>query len=369
MVVKDIRQSAYYRGHDVPDLDAASVLALVSDETSDEDALRALEGMPLLPDYRMQAARRLLLWRGAGGLDEGSAEELRARISDGMDPEEDRRRVVGTLRALMRLAFRACEILDNPGEHALDGAELAGLGLEASPSAQDGALLDYRFVWPVPACSYLQAAWLGCEGLAGAPFWCECTVLPEDPADDWNPVLGWAGNTHGATLCFSQRGVADGRAGREEAVRTLLKFLLDLGLSDCRVVTYDGGKELVAAPHAVAAAWSTLREQMDVGRAGVCRVCGRPFVAIGERKSKARYCQPNGACSKAFRRTRGVLRAVAEGAELEYAVAHTAGISLARFADIALRNRASLETEYGAAVMAKVCEQIEDGAGAPGGEA
>ena len=126
----------------------------------------------------------------------------------------------------------------------------------------------------------------------------------------------------------------------------ICKFLLDVHLHDCQIVTYDVGKQVIAAKHAVAAFWVGLRQGVDVGRAGTCRVCGKPFIATNERRNKARYCNPRGGCPRAYVRTRQVLGAMQESATLDEALEGVEGISHDRVIEIVRRNRFGLGKEF-----------------------
>lgn len=147
-------------------------------------------------------------------------------------------------------------------------------------------------------------------------------------------------------MSITMRDVPDNARGWHTFMDYLLKFLLDIHLHDVQIVTYDVGKQLCVAKHAVAAVWVCLREELSGARAGVCRVCGKPFIASNERKEKARYCQQGGTCAKAFARARKVLEAVDAGTGLDEALDSIGKISRRKLADIATRNYYVLSLEF-----------------------
>lgn len=352
MVEYDAVQQAFYNYSERGQVSFDDVLALVGYEATDADVAARFQGIDLLPPYTEEAIRRLVIWRGARKLPEAAYKRYSSRLRTAWDPEFDREFCLETLRDLVRTAFSLYELLQNPGEHPVAEADLARFGASKEPAETGAAgLVDVTASFDVPACGYLQFLSEGCDSLSGRPFYCSCTVLPIDPADDADPLVGWLLNESGASVRFTMHDLSDDESGYRRFLEALLKFLLDIHLHDAQVVTYDVGKRVVAAKHAVAAVWSCMRDGLDTGRAGVCRVCGKPFMATNERKSKARYCQQNGSCSRAFARVRKVLEIVETGATLDEALESVDGIGRRRFEDIARRNYYVLSLEFGGVDM------------------
>ena len=348
MVVYDEVQQAFYNYSEQGRLSFDDVLSLVGDEATDAEVAARFQGMDLLPPYREEALRRLVLWHGAKKISEATYKRYSQKLRSAWDPQIDSEFCIEALRELVRYAFALYELLQNPGEHPVGESDLARFNAAKEP-AETGAegLVDVVAQFDVPACSYLQFLAEGCDSLAGRPFHCSCYVLPIDPRDDADPLVGWLLNESGATVEFAMHDLPDNETGYLRFLESLLKFLLDVHLHDAQIVTYGVGKRAVAAKHAVAAVWSCMRDGLDSGRAGVCRVCGKPFIAVNERKSKVRYCQQNGSCSRAFARVRKVLEIVESGAPLDDALDAVDGIGRKRFEDIARRNYHILSLEFG----------------------
>jgi hypothetical protein len=88
------------------------------------------------------------------------------------------------------------------------------------------------------------------------------------------------------------------------------------------------GRELPLLSRSTASSlWSLLLEGFQEGRADCCRVCGKPFIALDERKNKRLYC--SGACNKMHQRFSKYDRFIKEG-YLDTEAAKKAGVDLAR---------------------------------------
>jgi len=345
MVVEDMVQQAFYNGSAVGDVTFSDVLMLVGEDAGIPEVAQRFEGADLLPDYLSARARSLLSLHGTFG--EGAAaahakytELLKLRVDDA----EGRERDLETLRMFVREAFALFELLQNEEEHPVTSATLDAHGIARARNGK--GKVDLTASYLLPACDYLQFLSDGCDTLSARPFFCDCRVEPLDSDDGRDAVLGWSANRGGARMSFTVHGLPANDAGSKRFMGYLLKFLLDVHLHDVQVVTYDTGKQLCVAKHAVAATWVCLREELSGARAGVCRVCGKPFIASNERKEKARYCQQGGTCAKAFARARKVLGAVNEGSDLEDALDGIGKISRRKLADIASRNYYVLSLEF-----------------------
>ncbi|MBQ9043800.1 MAG: hypothetical protein IJ111_13425 [Eggerthellaceae bacterium] len=345
MVVEDMVQQAFYNGSAAGDVTFGDVLMLVEDDAGIDDVAERFEGADLLPDYLSGHARALISIHGAFGKGAKAAYLRYSELLEQRNARDWRERDLETLRMLVREAFSLFELLQNEEEHPVTVAVLDVHGVKRSKPKADGRI-DLTASYLLPACDYLQFLSNGCDSLSARPFLCDCRVEPLEEGEGRDAVIGWAANKGGARMSFTVHDVPDNARGYRSFMGYLLKFLLDVHLHDVQLVTYDGGKQLCVAKHAVAAVWVCLREELSGARAGVCRVCGKPFIASNERKEKARYCQQGGTCAKAFARARKVLEAVNDGADLEDALGGIGKISRRKLADIASRNYYVLSLEF-----------------------
>lgn len=345
MVVQDMVRQAFYNGSDAGGVTFDDVLMLVGDEAPIGEVAGRFEGADLLPDYLTATAKRLFALHGSFG--DGAQEAYRrySGLLDGRDADEWRERDLETLRMLVRDAFALFELLQNEDEHPVTEAALARFGVGRVPGRETGTA-DFSAGWLLPACDYLQFLSDGCDKLSARPFFCDCSVEALDAGDGRDAVIGWGANEGGARMELRMRGLPDNARGWRTFMDYLLKFLLDVNLHDVQLVTYDAGKQVCVAKHAVAAVWVRMREELSGGRAAVCRVCGKPFIAANERKERARYCQQGGTCAKAFARARKVLEAVDGGEPLDDALAGIGKISRRKLSDIAARNYYVLSLEF-----------------------
>lgn len=81
-----------------------------------------------------------------------------------------------------------------------------------------------------------------------------------------------------------------------EIAKRLFDALVSGFLTDVRLFTCNGGTETKSIPNAFSAIWMGLVDDLREGRAGRCVVCGRPFIAKGERGKRRKYC--SSACNK-----------------------------------------------------------------------
>jgi hypothetical protein len=88
------------------------------------------------------------------------------------------------------------------------------------------------------------------------------------------------------------------------------------------------GRELFLLSTSIASSlWCAMLERFQEGRADRCRVCGKPFIALDERKNKRLYC--SGACNKMHQRLLHYDQLVKEG-YLDVGAAKAAGVGLDR---------------------------------------
>ncbi|MBQ9001131.1 MAG: hypothetical protein IJ087_04680 [Eggerthellaceae bacterium] len=345
MVVEDMVQQAFYNGSASGDVTFDDVLMLVEEDAGLADIADRFDGADLLPDYLSQSAKSLIALHGAFGKGAKAAYLRYSELLERRNARDWRERDLETLRMLVREAFSLFELLQNEEEHPVGAATLESHGVKRSHARKRGTV-DLTASYLLPACDYLQFLSDGCDVLAARPFFCDCRVEPLEEGEGRDAVVGWAANRGGALMSFTVRDVPDNARGWRMFMDCLLKFLLDVHLHDVQVVTYDVGKQVCVAKHAVASVWVCLREELSGARAGVCRVCGKPFIASNERKEKARYCQQGGTCATAVARARTVLEAVDAGAGLDEALDSIGKISRRKLTDIATRNYYVLSLEF-----------------------
>lgn len=347
MVKENVTQQAFIDlgGHGPVTTD--DVCRVVDASYPDSVIQERFEGVDLLPDYVAEAGRRLYLWRGSERIGEAEFMEAARRLTSGPNLDEDRVRTIATMRMLARAGFELNALINDEDGFDCDAALLSRFHAEVRPAATGLAdEVDYVATWEIPACSYLQYLWDGCERLSSPPLNADACLLPNDPSEGYDLICGWAGCRGGARLEFAVRNASDDEAGARGFLGSLAKFLLDVHLTDIQLVTYGGGKMTTIARHAVAALWVCLTRSLNVDHVGTCRVCGKPFVATNERRWRTRYCQPNGACSKAYARTKMVLSSMADGTPFDEAIKSTHNIGAKRVMQIVRRNRHALREEF-----------------------
>ncbi len=82
----------------------------------------------------------------------------------------------------------------------------------------------------------------------------------------------------------------DNEAGARKCLSTLADRLFTLHLNDVKTVSFDGGQEARIITTGISALWWCALDSMRDGRLGICEVCGKPYVARGERGKPRKYC-------------------------------------------------------------------------------
>ncbi len=82
----------------------------------------------------------------------------------------------------------------------------------------------------------------------------------------------------------------DNEAGARKCLSTLVDRLFTLHLNDVKTVSFDGGQEARIITTGISALWWCALDSMRDGRLGICEVCGKPYVARGERGKPRKYC-------------------------------------------------------------------------------
>lgn len=332
----------------VPKVSIDDVLLLVDGDI--EQVSERFKKLPFLPDYLGHKTREITLYKVNGMLDERRAKELQDAIHSDkchfrVNDESNIRSNFALAQMFATLAFRLFELLQDEDSHPITWDVLDSLNVMSQRVEVDGGIIECSFYFNIPPCDYLQFISDGCEKLLNEWLFCDCYLHPVNEKDGKDPILGWLMSEHGAQLSYTQRVLNNKKAPRTTA-NYLLKFLLDLHLHDVQVTTYGIGEYSLLSAHSLSAVWVALREELSEGRAGVCRVCGRHFVAKNERKEKTRYCIPNGSCSRKYRRTRSTLNLMNEGSDIKEAAKVVGNISPKTVAKIAIRNRYDLEREF-----------------------
>lgn len=303
------------------------------------------EGLGFLPDYHHRAYREATKAKVTGTITAAQHADENAILAENYGAREERHlNDVRTARRLMRLALRLYDLLQN--EETINPSTLAGLGVKTWSTARwsdDGEVaspvkgaIDCEWSVRLPPCYYLDYLQESVSWLSSDSWRADCTLEPESDEDGPLTPLGWASNRSGAVLSYRMHAFPDNKKGYRLAAVTLLSFIQDLHSAHVRVMNYDVGRVMAFSTDVVTQMWVRLRESASGGRVGFCKVCGKPFVATGERGHKHLYC--GDPCKQAFNRTRKVLSLVESGKTPEEAKAEVPGISLTRVKDIATRN-------------------------------
>ena len=265
--------------------------------------------------------------------------------------EQNRLNSYKTAAYLMRLTFRLLETLQDPERPItyetlaeFDGTVCCDLNHKRfnGPRSQ---YVEGIFQFHIPSCDYLIFLDEGCEKLRREPLYCECLLDPYGDDSEEDPYIGWLASKHGAILTHYVYWYDDENAPRV-FLESLLRFMFDVHFHDIQMLVNGRGEFNFYTGYALPLVWVAMRKALgEDGRAGVCPVCGRHFIATGERGYRRLYCGRT-SCKKAYQRVRSALKRMNEGESPEEAARRTPSISLARIVDIALRNRAALEREY-----------------------
>lgn len=82
----------------------------------------------------------------------------------------------------------------------------------------------------------------------------------------------------------------DNEAGARKCLNSLVDRLFTLHLNDVKTVSVDGGQEARIITTGISSLWWCALDSMRGGRLGICEVCGKPYVARGERGKPRKYC-------------------------------------------------------------------------------
>lgn len=286
------RRSAHEVGFDdVAALVAADTPQKLDRYASASDGLFGAEEPVKASD--VEAARSLLVLalkaKEAGAGEDSSPETLAEYGVVTSAPSEG---VLSLMEAASELEAAAAELASELGPGGADlligGSSYRRGGKAAAP------LMGATFSWDVPAggyADYLFAAIVAEEDydeLLGVPCQWDCVwhaessdeagceVDPED-ADGLQVIcaLGYYERTaEGARKCLSD----------------LVDRLFTLHMADVRTVSLGGGQECRVIATGISSLWWCAIDSLRDGRLGTCEVCGKPYVARGERGKPRKYC-------------------------------------------------------------------------------
>jgi hypothetical protein len=111
------------------------------------------------------------------------------------------------------------------------------------------------------------------------------------------------------------------------ACKPLLDSLSSIMLHDVSTETRNGGEPFQRPASIASSLWYTMGEMFRNGRAACCETCGKPFIAVSERRNKRLYCSRK--CNKMHQRLTHYLKYVQEG-HSEFDAAKKAKVSLER---------------------------------------
>lgn len=199
--------------------------------------------------------------------------------------------VLSLMEAASELEAAVSELADELGPR---GASLL-LGEPAYRRAgkTEGQVMGATFDWRIPAgeyADYLAAAIAAEESyseLLGAPCpwgytWCAGNGETEAEAD-YEDAKGLR------VLCvlgYYERSVN----GARQCLGDLVDRLFTLHMVDVRTVSLGGGQECRIVATGISSLWWCAIDSLRDGRLGACEVCGKPYVARGERGKPRKYC-------------------------------------------------------------------------------
>lgn len=301
-------------------------------------------GLGFLPNYLARKNHELVKLRTDNTITPVEYVNLKARL-DGSSADGEERHIneVRTARRLMRLALRLYDLLQNDAKITCSTLAELGIVARSTPRWSD-AKEDFELErgtiecdWSVtlPPSDYLEYVQESVDWLSSDAWRADCVIEAVD-GEGKLPHIGWVGTESSVRLSYVMHDVPDSARGYRLAAVTLLSFVQDLHSCHVRVLNYGVGRVRMFSTDVVTQLWVTLRESASGGRIGFCRVCGKPFVATGERGFKHLYC--GNSCKQAFNRAKRVLALVEAGRPPEEAKDEVRGISLNRVKDIATRN-------------------------------
>lgn len=286
------RQSAHEIGFD----DVAALIAADTPQKLDRYAVESsglfgADGPAKVAD--VEAARSLLVL--ALKAKEASAEESpspETLAEYGVVINAPSEGVLSLMEAASELEAAAAELADELGPGG------AGLLIGGSSYKRGGKasapLMGATFSWDVPAggyADYLFAAILaegGYDELLGVPCQWDCVWYAEggDGAErEVDP-----GEADGLQIVCALGYYERHAEGAGKCLSDLVDRLFTLHMTDVRTVSLGGGQECRVIATGISSLWWCAIDSLRDGRLGACEVCGKPYVARGERGKPRKYC-------------------------------------------------------------------------------
>ena len=200
--------------------------------------------------------------------------------------------ILSLMEAASELEAAAAELASELGPGGADlllgGSSYRRGGKAAAP------LMGATFSWDVPAggyADYLYAAIMAEEGydeLLGVSCPWDCVwyakdgdgvVREVDPDDaDGLQII--------CALGYFERSAE----GARKCLSDFVDRLFTLHMADVRTVSLGGGRECRIVATGISSLWWCAIDSLRDGRLGACEVCGKPYVARGERGKPRKYC-------------------------------------------------------------------------------
>lgn len=200
--------------------------------------------------------------------------------------------VLSLMEAASELEAAAAELASELGPGG------AGLLLGGSPyrrgSGASAPLMGATFSWDVPAggyADYLFAAVMaeeGYDGLLGVPCQWDCIWHAEDGDGAEREVD--PDDADGLQIVCALGYYERSAEGAAKCLSDLVDRLFTLHMADVRTVSLCGGQECRIIATGISSLWWCAIDSLRDGRLGACEVCGKPYVARGERGKPRKYC-------------------------------------------------------------------------------
>ena len=200
--------------------------------------------------------------------------------------------ILSLMEAASKLEAAAAELANELGPGGTD------LLLGKSPYRRGGKavapLMGATFSWDVPAggyADYLFAAIMAEEDygdLLGAPCPWDCVWYAQDGDGVEHEVD--PDDAEGLQVICALGYFERSAEGARKCLSDFVDRLFTLHMADVRTVSLDGGRECRIVATGISSLWWCAIDSLRDGRLGTCEVCGKPYVARGERGKPRKYC-------------------------------------------------------------------------------
>lgn len=200
--------------------------------------------------------------------------------------------VLSLMEAASELEAAAAELANELGPGGAD--LLLGGSTYRRGSKAAAPLMGATFSWDVPAggyADYLFAAIMAEEDydeLLGAPCPWDCVWYAEDSDGIEREVD--PDDADGLQVICALGYFERSAEGARKCLSDLVDRLFTLHLADVRTVSLGGGRECRIVATGISSLWWCAIDSLRDGRLGACEVCGKPYVARGERGKPRKYC-------------------------------------------------------------------------------